>query len=142
MPPTRFYLRHHEREQRVGGNVEGHAEAHVAGALVHEAGQLAIGHIELSRAGHGGREAARWAQAEKCRGRHQAGQLTIGHIKLGRAGQDTEGERRRGGHKKRRGSQQATALHLTPTPCAKAIPADKMDPRANCFEASPLPLKS
>jgi hypothetical protein len=34
-------------EEGVAGDVEGHAEAHVARPLVHQAGQLAIGHVEL-----------------------------------------------------------------------------------------------
>src|SRR6267142_2642416 len=40
-------LRHHQRQQRVGGDVEGHAEEYVGAALVHLAGELALGDVEL-----------------------------------------------------------------------------------------------
>eukprot|EP00411_Alexandrium_monilatum_P097620 CAMPEP_0175802222 /NCGR_PEP_ID=MMETSP0097-20121207/87931_1 /TAXON_ID=311494 /ORGANISM="Alexandrium monilatum, Strain CCMP3105" /LENGTH=525 /DNA_ID=CAMNT_0017113555 /DNA_START=193 /DNA_END=1767 /DNA_ORIENTATION=- len=46
--PESADLRHHARQQGVGGDVEGHAQAHVAGPLVHEAGQLPVGHVELA----------------------------------------------------------------------------------------------
>src|ERR1700730_17797919 len=36
------HLRHHHGEQRVGGDVEGHAEEHVAGTLVELARQFAV----------------------------------------------------------------------------------------------------
>ena len=41
------HVREQAGEQRVGGDVEGHAEAHVARALVHLAAKLAVGHVEL-----------------------------------------------------------------------------------------------
>ena len=41
------HLGHHAGEQCVGCDVERHPEAHVAGALVHKAGQLASRHEEL-----------------------------------------------------------------------------------------------
>jgi len=40
-------LGHHEGEQRIGGDVERHAEEHVAGTLVQLAAQAAVGHVEL-----------------------------------------------------------------------------------------------
>jgi hypothetical protein len=40
-------LRHHVGQQRVGGDIEGHAEEDVGAALVQLAGQLAVGDIEL-----------------------------------------------------------------------------------------------
>ncbi len=43
-------LRHHERQQRVGGDVEGHAEKHVGRALVELAGEAALSDIELEQA--------------------------------------------------------------------------------------------
>lgn len=42
------HLSNEPREQRVGGNVERNAEAHVRAALVHLAGQLPLGHVELA----------------------------------------------------------------------------------------------
>lgn len=48
------HLRHHHRQQRVGGNVKRHAEEDVRRALVHLAGELAIGHVELEQAVAGG----------------------------------------------------------------------------------------
>lgn len=44
-----IYLRHQQREERVGGDVEGDAQAQVAGALVHLAAELALRHVELRR---------------------------------------------------------------------------------------------
>ena len=44
------HLRYHEREQGVGGNVEGNAQEHVCAALIQLAGKLAIGHVELEKA--------------------------------------------------------------------------------------------
>ena len=41
-------LSDHPREQRVGGDVKRHAEAHIAGALIHQAGDLAVGDEELA----------------------------------------------------------------------------------------------
>jgi hypothetical protein len=41
------HLCHHECEQRIAGDVEGHAQAHVCTALVQLARELAVGHIEL-----------------------------------------------------------------------------------------------
>src|SRR5689334_19170892 len=41
------HLRDHHREQRVGGDVEGHAEEDVRAPLVELAGELAVGHVEL-----------------------------------------------------------------------------------------------
>ena len=48
------HLGHHQREQRVGGDVEGHAQEDVGASLVHLAGELAVGHVELEEgvAGH------------------------------------------------------------------------------------------
>ena len=43
------HLRHHQRQQRVGGDVEGHAEEQVRAALVHLAGNPAVGHVELEQ---------------------------------------------------------------------------------------------
>ena len=43
-------LRHHHGQQRIGGDVEGHAEEDVGGALIELAGQLTVGHIELEQA--------------------------------------------------------------------------------------------
>ncbi|MPN36795.1 hypothetical protein SDC9_184306 [bioreactor metagenome] len=43
-------LRQHHRQQRVGGDVEGHAEEDVGAALVELAGQLAVGDVELEQA--------------------------------------------------------------------------------------------
>ena len=42
------HLRDHARQQSVRRDVEGHPEAHVAAALVHQARELAIGHEELA----------------------------------------------------------------------------------------------
>ena len=44
------HLRYHEREQGIGGDVEGNAQEHVGAALVQLAGEPAIGHIELEEA--------------------------------------------------------------------------------------------
>lgn len=38
------------RQDRVGGDVEGHAQPHVGAALVELAGQVLIGHVELHQA--------------------------------------------------------------------------------------------
>ena len=38
------------RQQRIGGDVEGHAEEHVGGALVELAGEPAVGDVELEQA--------------------------------------------------------------------------------------------
>src|SRR5258707_5973990 len=43
------HLRHHQREQGVGGDVERHAEEQVGAALVHLARQLAVRHVELEQ---------------------------------------------------------------------------------------------
>jgi len=42
-------LRHHVGQQRVGGDVEGHAQEDVGAALIKLAGQLAVGHVELEQ---------------------------------------------------------------------------------------------
>ena len=42
-------LRHHHRQQRVAGDVEGHAEEDVCASLIQLAGQFALGHIELKK---------------------------------------------------------------------------------------------
>ena len=42
-------LRDHHREQRIGGDVEGHAEKKIRAALVKLAAQLAILHVELKK---------------------------------------------------------------------------------------------
>ena len=42
-------LRHHQREQRVAGDVEGHTQEEVRAALVELATQLAVGHVELEQ---------------------------------------------------------------------------------------------
>mmetsp|Transcript_59988 Transcript_59988/g.173730 ORF Transcript_59988/g.173730 Transcript_59988/m.173730 type:complete len:452 (+) Transcript_59988:330-1685(+) len=42
------HLGHHASQQRVGGDVEGHAQAHVARALVHQARQFPVGDVELA----------------------------------------------------------------------------------------------
>ena len=43
-------LRHHHGQQRIGGDVERHAEEDVGGALVELAGELAVGDVELEQA--------------------------------------------------------------------------------------------
>src|SRR5258708_8803597 len=43
------YLRHHQREQGIGGDIERHAEENVGTALVHLAGKASIGHVELKQ---------------------------------------------------------------------------------------------
>ena len=43
------HLRHHQREQRVGGDVERHAEEKVGAALVHLARERAVGDVELEQ---------------------------------------------------------------------------------------------
>ena len=48
--PVAADLRHHQGQQRVGGDVEGHAEEDVGAALVELAGQLAVGDVELEQA--------------------------------------------------------------------------------------------
>ena len=40
----------HQRQQRVGGNIERHPQEDIAAALVELAAQLAVGHIELEQA--------------------------------------------------------------------------------------------
>src|SRR3989442_11067802 len=42
-------LRHHQREERVGGDVEGHAEEEIGAPLVHLAGEAAFGDVELEQ---------------------------------------------------------------------------------------------
>ena len=42
-------LGHHHRQQRVGGDVERHAEEDVGGALVELAGEPAVGDVELEQ---------------------------------------------------------------------------------------------
>jgi ribosomal protein S13 len=42
-------LRDHVREQRIGGDVERHAEEHVGAALVQLARELAARHVELEQ---------------------------------------------------------------------------------------------
>jgi hypothetical protein len=49
------HLRHHHREQRIRGDVEGHAEEDVGAALVELAGEPPLGHVELEE-GVAGRE--------------------------------------------------------------------------------------
>jgi hypothetical protein len=44
------HLRHHHGQQRVGGDVERHAEEDVGRALVELAGQPAVGDVELEQA--------------------------------------------------------------------------------------------
>ena len=48
------HLRHHHRQQRIGGDVEGHAEEDVGGALVELAGEPPLRDIELEEAMAGG----------------------------------------------------------------------------------------
>ena len=48
------HLRHHVGEQRVGGDVERHAEEDIAAALVELAAQPAVSHVELEQAVAGG----------------------------------------------------------------------------------------
>ena len=43
-------LRNHHCQQRIGGNVERHAEEGVRAALVELTGKLAVGHVELEQA--------------------------------------------------------------------------------------------
>src|SRR5512138_3765320 len=43
------HLRHHERQERVGGDVERHAEEEVGAPLIHLAGQAAVRHVELEQ---------------------------------------------------------------------------------------------
>src|SRR6266853_1693827 len=43
------YLRHHQREQRIGSDVERHTEENVRAALVHLAGKPSIRHVELKQ---------------------------------------------------------------------------------------------
>src|SRR5712692_7575423 len=45
--PQAAYLRYHQGEQRIGGDVERHAEENVGAALVHLARKLSICHVEL-----------------------------------------------------------------------------------------------
>src|ERR1035441_2589849 len=42
-------LRDHQREQRVAGDVEGHAEKNIRAALIELAAQLALAHIKVDR---------------------------------------------------------------------------------------------
>src|SRR5665213_4076910 len=44
------HLRHHHRQQRIGRDVEGHAEEHVRGPLVELARQFAAGDVKLKQA--------------------------------------------------------------------------------------------
>ena len=44
------HLRHHQRQQRIGRDVERHAEEHVAPALVELAAEPAVGDVELEQA--------------------------------------------------------------------------------------------
>lgn len=44
------HLRHHQREQRVRGDVEGHAEKDIGRALIELAGEPPVGNIELEQA--------------------------------------------------------------------------------------------
>lgn len=44
------YLSHHQREQRIGRNVEWHAEKRIATALVELTAQRAVGHVKLKQA--------------------------------------------------------------------------------------------
>lgn len=46
------HLRHHAGQQRVAGDVEGHAQAQVTRPLVHLARQLAVRHVKLRRGRH------------------------------------------------------------------------------------------
>ena len=48
-------LGHHQGEQRIGGDVEGHPEKEVGAALVKLAGKPPIGHVELKQ-GMAGRQ--------------------------------------------------------------------------------------
>jgi hypothetical protein len=43
-------LGQHQRQQRIGGDVEGHAQENVGGALVQLAAELAVGNVELEQA--------------------------------------------------------------------------------------------
>src|SRR5947208_2212985 len=43
------HLRHHHGQQRIGSDVEGHAEEDVGGTLIELAGDLAVGDIELKQ---------------------------------------------------------------------------------------------
>lgn len=43
-------VRNHVRQQGVAGDVEGHAETHVGRALVHLAGEVPVGDVELDEA--------------------------------------------------------------------------------------------
>jgi len=42
-------LGHHQSKQSIGGNVERNTQENVATALVHLAGELAVGHIKLEQ---------------------------------------------------------------------------------------------
>ena len=54
-------LRHHQREQRVAGDVERHAEENIRAALVKLAAQLAVAHVKLEQ-----RVARRQRHAAQC----------------------------------------------------------------------------
>ena len=43
------HLRHHHREQRIGGDVEGYAEEYIRTALVELAGEPPLGHVKLEQ---------------------------------------------------------------------------------------------
>jgi hypothetical protein len=70
------HLGHHRREQRVGGDVERHAQEDVGAALVELAGEPAFGDVELEQRMAGGQRHARQVRRVPCR-HHEAPRVGI-----------------------------------------------------------------